>query len=108
PNAYARLALVRTNKVAMSSLQLAFRNDDGDVRTAFQRTDKALETVGSDLKHTVMANFYPLTRSAGDLARRIRFDFYPRENPPASTLLLFEGLPSLDANLGLEIIAAIP
>jgi enamine deaminase RidA (YjgF/YER057c/UK114 family) len=36
----------------------------------------------------------------------VRFDYYDRSHPPASTLLLFEGLPSLDATVAIEVAAA--
>jgi len=49
---------------------------------------------------------YPLTRPVADKVRAIRFDFFDRANPPASTLLLFEGLPSLDATVAIEVAAA--
>ena len=37
--------------------------------------------------------------------RAIRFEFYDKSKPPASTLLLFEGLPSLDASFGVDVVA---
>jgi hypothetical protein len=40
-----------------------------------------------------------------DIASKVRFEFYDRSQPPASTMLLFEGLPSLDASFGVEVIA---
>jgi enamine deaminase RidA (YjgF/YER057c/UK114 family) len=41
-----------------------------------------------------------------DQVRALRFDYYNRQRPPASTFLLFEGLPSLDATVAVEVIAA--
>jgi enamine deaminase RidA (YjgF/YER057c/UK114 family) len=37
--------------------------------------------------------------------RAVRARFYNAETPPASTLLPFEGLPSLDATFGVDVIA---
>jgi enamine deaminase RidA (YjgF/YER057c/UK114 family) len=39
------------------------------------------------------------------LARKVRFEFFDTAKPPASTALVFEGLPSMDASLGIELIA---
>ncbi len=42
------------------------------------------------------------------MVRRVRFEFYSQANPPAATLLLFEGLPSLDASFAVDVIATVP
>ena len=39
--------LVGPGKLAFSGVQLAFKNDENDVRIAYTRTEKALETVGA-------------------------------------------------------------
>jgi hypothetical protein len=39
-----------------------------------------------------------------DLVRQVRFEFIDKSRPPASTMLPFEGLPSMDAAFGLEAI----
>ena len=40
-----------------------------------------------------------------DKIRAIRFEFLDKTKPPASTMLLFEGLPAMDASFALEVIA---
>jgi hypothetical protein len=35
----------------------------------------------------------------------VRAGYYSATNPPASTLLPFEGLPSLDASFGVDVVA---
>jgi enamine deaminase RidA (YjgF/YER057c/UK114 family) len=107
PGSFSKVAIVGPHKVALSGLQLAFRNNDEDVRRAFTRLSRALDGVGAKLSDTVFTNFYPVTRSVADRARKLRFEFYNSANPPASTLLLFEGLPSNDAILGVEAIAVV-
>jgi hypothetical protein len=37
--------------------------------------------------------------------RAVRSGYYNNTKPPASTLLPFEGLPSLDASFGVDVIA---
>jgi enamine deaminase RidA (YjgF/YER057c/UK114 family) len=61
--------------------------------------------VNASPKDIVMSNIYPLSRQMQDIASKVRFEFYDRSQPPASTMLLFEGLPSLDASFGVEVIA---
>jgi enamine deaminase RidA (YjgF/YER057c/UK114 family) len=36
---------------------------------------------------------------------QLRFEFYDRARPPASTMILFQGLPSLDASFGIDVVA---
>jgi enamine deaminase RidA (YjgF/YER057c/UK114 family) len=52
-----------------------------------------------------MSSIYPLTNAIMERIRAIRFDFYDRASPPASTMLPFEGLPSVDATFALDVIA---
>jgi enamine deaminase RidA (YjgF/YER057c/UK114 family) len=53
-------------------------------------------------------NVYPLSRSIGELVRKIQPEFFDRARPPAGTTLPFEGLPSLDASFAVDAIAVLP
>jgi enamine deaminase RidA (YjgF/YER057c/UK114 family) len=102
---YSQAILVSAPKLALSGLQLAFEYEESDARLAFQRLEKDLQAVNASPKDIVMSNIYPLSRQMQDIASKVRFEFYDRSQPPASTMLLFEGLPSLDASFGVEVIA---
>lgn len=105
PN-YSQIALVSAAKIVFSGTQMVFGDQDKDVRLAFDRLGKALEAQGADYKDVFWSATYPLTKTVADKVRAIRFDYYDRSHPPASTLLLFEGLPSLDATGAVEVAAA--
>jgi enamine deaminase RidA (YjgF/YER057c/UK114 family) len=105
PN-YSQIALVSAAKIVFSGTQMAFGDQDKDVHLAFDRLRKALEAQGADYKDVFWSATYPLTKTVADKVRAIRFDYYDRSHPPASTLLLFEGLPSLDATVAVEVAAA--
>ena len=107
PN-YSQIALVSAPRVAFTGTQLAFGYQDPDARLAFQRLEKGLEQVGASFAGAAMSSVYPLSGFATDLVRRIRFEFYDKTRPPASTMLPFEGLPSMDASFAVEVIAALP
>jgi enamine deaminase RidA (YjgF/YER057c/UK114 family) len=96
--------VVGPGKLAFSGVQLAFKNDENDVRIAYSRTEKALEAVGATLKRTAMIHFYPLTRSVGETARKVEPEFCGGQKP-SSTLVVLEGLPAQEALLGLDVIA---
>ena len=102
---YAQAALIGSPSLVFSGSQLAFRYTEDDARLAFQRLDKTLEAAGTSLKRAVMINTYPLSPVLSDLVRKVRFEFLDERRPPASTLVPFDGLPSMDGAFALEVIA---
>jgi enamine deaminase RidA (YjgF/YER057c/UK114 family) len=104
PN-YSQIALVSASKIVFTGTQMAFGDQDKDVRLAFDRLRKVLEAQGVSYRDVFWSATYPLTKTMADRVRAIRFDYYARSHPPASTLLLFEGLPSLDATAAVEVAA---
>jgi enamine deaminase RidA (YjgF/YER057c/UK114 family) len=102
---YSDVAIVPPGKIIISGSQLAFGSREEDLRLAFGRLEKALGSVGGKLSDAIITRMYPLTSAAADTARKIRFEFYDAKKPPASTLLVFEGLPSLDASFGIEVVS---
>jgi enamine deaminase RidA (YjgF/YER057c/UK114 family) len=105
--AYSQIALIGAERVALSGTQLAFRLQEEDARLAFQRLDRSLEGVKTSLKRAAVGHFYALSQKSIEMIRSVRFDYLDKDRPPASTLLLFEGLPSLDASFGLDVIAIV-
>ncbi len=104
PN-YSQIALVNAPKIVISGTQMAFGEQESDIRLAYERLGKALEAAGASYKDVFWTSTYPLTRAAIDQVRAVRFQFMDKTRPPASTLLLFEGLPSLDARVSMEVMA---
>ena len=104
PN-YTQIVLVNTPKLAFTGTQMAFRDQESDVKLAFERLGKVLDSVGVTYKEVVWSSVYPLTRTIADKVRAVRGQFYDHTHPPASTFLLFEGLPSLDATVAVEVVA---
>lgn len=107
-DAYSQVALVSAPRVALTGSQMAFNQQDDDARLAFQRLDKSLDAVNTSLKNAVVASFYPLSQRSTELVRKVRWEFLDKAKPPASTLVPFEGLPSLDASFAMDVIAVVP
>lgn len=103
--AYSQIALVKSSRLVLTSTQLAFRYSEEDARLAFSRLQKTLEGAGSSLKLAAMMNSYPLSGQIAELIRKVRFEWLDAARPPASTLLPFEGLPSMDASFAIEVAA---
>lgn len=100
-------AAVLSHRVAFTGTQVAFGFEDNDARLAFQRIEKALEPLGASTKTVAQANFYPLSGSIAAQVRKIKLEFFNPVLAPPSTLLTFEGLPSIDASFALDVVAAI-
>jgi enamine deaminase RidA (YjgF/YER057c/UK114 family) len=99
-------ALVNTPKIVLTGTQMAFRDTDADLRLAFERLRKALEPLGITYRDVFWSSAYPLTRPVEEKVRAMQQEFFDRSKPPAGTMLLFEGLPSLDATMAMDVIAA--
>lgn len=103
--AYSKAALIGADRLILTGTQMAFNSEDKDVHLAFQRMSKALEGVHSSMKKVAFSSLYSLTNGISAKIRATRFSYYDPARPPASTLLLFEGLPSLDASFAIELVA---
>jgi enamine deaminase RidA (YjgF/YER057c/UK114 family) len=99
-------ALVNSPKIVLTGTQMAFRDTDADLRLAFERLRKALEPLGVSYKDVFWSSTYPLTRPLEEKVRVVQREFFDKARPPAGTMLLFEGLPSLDATMAVDVIAA--
>jgi enamine deaminase RidA (YjgF/YER057c/UK114 family) len=99
-------ALVNAPKIVLTGTQMAFRDSDADLRLAFERLRKVLEPLGVSYKDVFWASGYPLTRPLEEKIRAVEQEFFDRARPPAGTMLLFEGLPSLDATMAVDVMAA--
>ena len=107
PN-YSQIAAVNAPRIVFSGLQLAFHLDPADAKLAFERLGRTLESQKAGYRDVFFTSTYALHNKAIELVRASRFGFLDKSRPPASTLLPFEGLPSLDASFGIEVIAVAP
>ncbi|MPY89427.1 MAG: hypothetical protein GEU99_16050 [Luteitalea sp.] len=92
PN-YSHVALVGSPNVAFTSAHLAKGEDAASARAAFEELRDSLQEAGASIGRVAMSSLYPTSPKASKLISDTRFDFYDRANPPASTLMNFEGLP---------------
>jgi len=101
----SRLALVSSPQVVITGTQLAFGKQDSDFKLALERLEKTLVAYRTRLDHVVMAHLYV---TASGLSSRVLAVESAQTGPahaPASTLVPFESLPSLDALFGIDVIA---
>jgi enamine deaminase RidA (YjgF/YER057c/UK114 family) len=105
PN-YSQIALVSAANIVITGTQMVFGEQDADIDLGFGRLQKAMEPLGVTYKNVFWAGTYPLNKTVADKVRARRFTFLDHAHPPASTFLLFEGLPSLDSSVAFEVMAA--
>ncbi len=102
---YSQIAMVRTPKVVLTSMQMGFGREEADIKLAFERLAKVLAGFNVRMDRLAMSHYYLTSMSLVDKLRAVRKGFYNASIPPASTLLPFEGLPSLDASFGFDVVA---
>jgi len=102
---YSQIALVTSPRLVITGTQLAFGNQESDAKLAFERLGKALSDSNARFVHVIMSRLYLTSGALTAKVRAVRAGFYSGAEPPASTMLPFEGLPSLDASFGLDVVA---
>jgi enamine deaminase RidA (YjgF/YER057c/UK114 family) len=102
---YSHVVLVTSPKLVITGAQLAFGNQESDLKLAFERLQRALASADARFSGLVTSHVYLTSRGLIDKVRAVRAGYYSAKTPPASTMLPFEGLPGLDAQLGLDVIA---
>ncbi len=92
-------------KIIFTSTKLVFREEDADVRLAFQRLEKAMEPLGAKPQDIFWTSIYALTNPVGAKTATLEKDFVGPNAVGPGASMLFEGLPSTDATAAIEIIA---
>jgi enamine deaminase RidA (YjgF/YER057c/UK114 family) len=95
-------------KIVMTGTKLVFRDEDADIRLAYQRLGKAMEPLGANFKDVFWTGIYPLTRPVATKIDALRKDFTGSMDAGNLPQILFEGLPSTDATAAIELMAAVP
>ena len=99
PGSY--LAVGPSSTLVITGAQLAFGAEDADLKLAFDRLQKGLNAANTGLDHVIMAHLYMTSTALADRIRAVRAQYSSGPN----TMLPVEGLPSLDARFGLDVIA---
>ncbi|MBV9770501.1 MAG: RidA family protein, partial [Bryobacterales bacterium] len=97
----ANIALVSKPQVVITGMQLAFGNQDGDLKLAFERLGKTLAEKDARLDHAVISHLF--VTSSGLSSRVLALQ--AAQGSATHTLLPVEALPSLDASFGLDVMA---
>lgn len=102
----SQIALVAAPHLVLTGTQVSFGYEEKDARLALERLQRALEQLGVSTRDVAYAHYYPLSTGIANQVRKIRSEFFDPGRPPAGALLLFEGLPSMDAGFAVDVVAA--
>lgn len=106
PIEHPGVALINAPRIVMTGAQMAFNSQDSDIRLAFQRLGRTLESMNVTYKQVVAAHLYPLADDIEEKMRKIQGEFFNREHRPVLSVVPMEALPAHDASFALEVIAA--
>jgi len=106
PN-FTQVTGVSSKKMIWSGLALSNGCTDASVRQMFQSLEATLAKNGASIKNVAFSYLYPNTVDGTELTRKLRFDFYNKEQAPASTLMPFSGFNDKNACTGVEVAAPV-
>ena len=95
-------ALVAAQHVVLTGAQVSYGYEEANSRLAFGRLQKVLEAAGVSGRDVAFARYYPLAAPLAAQVRGLRTEFLAA--CPGS-LLLFEGLPGMDAGFAVDLVA---
>jgi enamine deaminase RidA (YjgF/YER057c/UK114 family) len=98
-------ALAEAGQLVLTGTQASFGYREQDGRLAFDRMRKVLEQAGAAPDGVMMVHYYPLAPALGAQVEKLKAEFFGGAHPPAASLLLFEGLPSMDAGFAMDVVA---
>ena len=105
PATSASIALVNSPEVVLTGAQVSFGYQLPDTRLAFDRLKKELTQAATTPGKVFFASYYSLSLDIANQVRQVRSQVFDAGQPPAGTLLLFEGLPSMDAGFAVDAMA---
>ncbi|HEX4950746.1 MAG TPA: RidA family protein [Blastocatellia bacterium] len=103
PN-FSHVALVGAKQVVFSGAHVAGSLEDAEARKTYEELTQTLASAGASIKQVAMSSIFPVSQAAADLVRKTRFNFYDPARPPASTMMIFEGI-AANAAFAVDVIA---
>jgi enamine deaminase RidA (YjgF/YER057c/UK114 family) len=101
----SQIGMVGAEHVVLTGTQVSFGYEPKDGHLAFERLQKELEQAGTSARNVAFAHFYPLAYPIAAQIRLVRKDFFDAAHPPAASMLVFEGLTSMDAGFAVDVVA---
>jgi len=95
-------------KLVFTGTQMAFGDQEQALRLAYGRLGRALESMKTSFAGALMLSVYSPSQAMADRAVALAPEFLGPSAHPAASTHIVEGLPSLDATVAIELVAAGP
>ena len=102
PEDAPRAAMVGAQHVVLTGTQVSYGYQEADSRLAFERLVKTLEGMGVSGRDAAYARYYPLAGPIAAQVRKLRAGFL---GSPANSMVVVEGLASMDAGFAVDVVA---
>jgi enamine deaminase RidA (YjgF/YER057c/UK114 family) len=99
----AKAVVVNSPKVVLSGSQVSYGYQEADSRLAFERLQKSLDGAGVGRADTVFVQYYPVAEAMAVQVRKLAPEFFGKS---VSSVMPVEGLSSMQAGFGVDVIAA--
>jgi enamine deaminase RidA (YjgF/YER057c/UK114 family) len=99
----SKAVVIASPRVVLSGTQVSYGYQEADSRLAFERLQKSLESAGVSTGDTAFAQYYPVAEPLAAQVRKLAPTFFGKTT---SSILLVEGLPSMQAGFAVDVIAA--
>jgi enamine deaminase RidA (YjgF/YER057c/UK114 family) len=101
----AQLTLIGAEHLVLTGTQVSFGPEERDARLAFDRLGKILEPLGASPRDVAFARFYAVSPRIEQQVRSLLPSFFNTPNPPAISMLEFEGVGAVDATFAVDAVA---
>jgi enamine deaminase RidA (YjgF/YER057c/UK114 family) len=95
-------------RLVFTGIQMAFQDREQDLRLAYGRLGRELETMKASYAGTLVLNVYSPNPATAEKTRALAPEFLGPSTRPAVSLQIVEGLPSPDATVAIELVAVAP
>ena len=95
-------------KLVFTGAQMAFGDQEQALRLAYGRLGRAFESMKASYAGALMMSVYSPSQPMADRAVALAPEFLGPSAHPAASTHIVEGLPSLDATVAIELVAAGP
>ena len=96
------------SKLVFTGIQMAFGDQEPDLRLAYGRLGKVLESMKVGYGDSAVLNIYALSRAGAEKAGALSASFLDPQHRNVYATKIVEGLPSLDATVAVDLIASVP
>jgi len=98
-----KAVLIAAPKVVLTGTQVSYGYQEPDSKLAFDRLMKSLEAAGVSRTDVALAQYYAVAEPMAVQVRKLAPTYFSHS---AASVLVIEGLPSMQAGFAVDVVAA--